>query len=241
MPVKVSTGGVDLSKVQGLLFDVDGTLSNTDDHMVQQIAGFLQPLAWMFKDGDPRNFSRRLVMFSETPGNFLYTLLDRLGLDAVIASVYNWLAQKRPPQPVGEDDFQMIPGVKEMLSALAGRFPMAVVSARDAHTTQSFLEFFELVPFFETVVTSQTCRHTKPFPDPVLHAAERLGLPAEACLMIGDTIVDVRAGKAAGSKTLAVLCGFGTQRELTRAGADLILSSTPDLLQILETGTRPQP
>lgn len=233
MPVSVTSEALDLSKIRGLLFDIDGTLSDTDDYMVQQISGFLQPIFWLFKDKDPREFSRRLVMFSETPGNFLYTLADRLGIDRVVAGVYNWLAQKRPPQPNQADEYKIIPGVKEMLAALEGRFPMAVVSARDAQSTMRFLEAFELSPFFEAVVTSQTCRHTKPFPDPVTYAAEQLDLPVDACLMIGDTVVDVRSGKAAGAQTLAVLCGFGTQRELRRAGADLILSSTPDLLQIL--------
>lgn len=202
--------------------------------MVQQLAGFLKPFSWLFRDRNPRKFSRSLVMFSETPGNFLYTLADRVGLDVVIAGIYNWLTQRRPPPPVEEDDYRIIPGVKKMLSELAGRFPMAVVSARDAHTTQRFLEFFELMPYFDAVVTSQTCRYTKPFPDPVLFAAEQLGLPAKACLMVGDTIVDVRSAKAAGAQTLAVLCGFGTQRELQRAGADLIVPTTPDLLAYLE-------
>lgn len=232
MSANVPSGGIDLVKVRGLLFDVDGTLSNTDDQMVHQLSGFLQPFDWLFKDQDPRNFSRALVMFSETPANFLYTLADRLGLDGVIASAYNWLAQKRSAQPIELDAFQIIPGVKEMLAALSTRFPLAVVSARDARTTLRFLNCYELLPFFDVIVTSQTCRHTKPFPDPVEHAAEQLGLLPEACLMIGDTIVDVRSGKAAGAQTVAVLCGFGTQRELQRAGADLILSSTPDLLEI---------
>jgi N-acetyl-D-muramate 6-phosphate phosphatase len=236
MPASATTRGIDTSKVRGLLFDVDGTLSDTDDHMVQQIAGFFQPISWFFKNKDPREFSRRLVMFCETPGNFLYTLADRLGIDGVVAGIYNLLAQKHLAHPNDKDEFKIIPGVKDMLSALAGRFPMAVVSARDAHTTMRFLEAFELLHFFEVVVTSQTCRHTKPFPDPVIFAAGQLGLTADLCLMIGDTVVDVRSGKAAGAQTLAVLCGFGTQRELRRAGADLILTSTPDLLEILPSG-----
>lgn len=234
MAAKVSSSGVDLERVQGLLFDVDGTLSNTDDQMVQQVSGFLQPLAWLFKDRDARSFARALVMFSETPANFLYTLADRLGLDGVIASAYNWLAQKKTSQPIEPEAFQIIPGVNEMLAVLSTRFPLAVVSARDAHTTRRFLDGYGLLPFFEVIVTSQTCRHTKPFPDPVEYAAEHLSLPPEACLMIGDTIVDIRSGKAAGAQTVAVLCGFGSQRELRRAGADLILSSTPDLLEVLQ-------
>lgn len=110
---------------------------------------------------------------------------------------------------------------------------MAVVSARDAITTRNFLEAFDLHQYFEIVVTSQTCKHTKPYPDPVLYAAEHLGLQPENCVMIGDTIVDVRAGKSAGTQTIAVLCGFGIERELKRADADLILGCTAQVSEIL--------
>ena len=47
--------------------------------------------------------------------------------------------------------------------------------------------------------------------------------------MIGDTTVDIRAGKAAGAQTVGVLCGFGEEGELRRVGADLILPSTADV------------
>jgi HAD superfamily hydrolase (TIGR01549 family) len=234
MPAEaIFSGGIDFSRVRGLLFDVDGTLSDTDDLMVQELTGFLTPLSWLLKNRDTQTLARRLVMFSETPANLAYNLADRLGLDAVIASVYNWLARRNPEKPLDDDAYRLIPGVKEMLELLAGRYPMAVVSARDARSTWRFLENFNLLPFFNTIVTSQTCKHTKPFPDPVEHAAEQLGLVPADCVMIGDTIVDVRSGKAAGSQTIAVLCGFGTQRELKRAGADLILASTSDVLDFL--------
>ena len=47
--------------------------------------------------------------------------------------------------------------------------------------------------------------------------------------MIGDTTVDMRAGKSAGAQTVGVLCGFGEKEELLRMGADLILNSTNEL------------
>jgi phosphoglycolate phosphatase len=50
--------------------------------------------------------------------------------------------------------------------------------------------------------------------------------------MIGDTTVDMRAGKAAGAQTLGVLCGFGEEPELRQLGADFILKSTSDLPQL---------
>jgi phosphoglycolate phosphatase-like HAD superfamily hydrolase len=53
--------------------------------------------------------------------------------------------------------------------------------------------------------------------------------------MIGDTVFDIRAGKAAGAQTVGVLCGFGEQAELRQAGADLILEKPSDLVDILLT------
>jgi len=60
-----------------------------------------------------------------------------------------------------------------------------------------------------------------------------MGVPPENCLMVGDTTVDIRAGRAAGAQTVGVLCGFGYREELERAGADAILNSTGELANLL--------
>jgi phosphoglycolate phosphatase-like HAD superfamily hydrolase len=120
-----------------------------------------------------------------------------------------------------------------MLQLIQGHFPMSIVSARGERTTKAFLEQFGLTPYFHTIVTSQTCPHTKPYPDPILFAAKQMCVLPEACLMIGDTTVDIHAGKAAGAQTVGVLCGFGEEAELRRAGADLILQTTPLLTSVL--------
>ena len=52
--------------------------------------------------------------------------------------------------------------------------------------------------------------------------------------MVGDTTVDIRAGKSAGAQTVGVLCGFGEEDELRKRGADMILTSTAELVQVLE-------
>jgi HAD superfamily hydrolase (TIGR01509 family) len=127
----------------------------------------------------------------------------------------------------------MVPGVKEMLERLHGEYPMTVVSARDDNSTRAFLNQFELTGYFQEIVTAITAEHTKPYPDPILYAAEKMGVPPENCLMIGDTTVDIRAGKAAGTQTVGVLCGFGERDELERRGADLILDNTSELGDVL--------
>lgn len=229
----IVSGGIDISRVRGLLFDIDGTLSDTDDHMADRLSRFLRVVAWLFRDRDPLRFARWFVRVVETPANFLLSLADRLGIDKPLTKFFNWLLRKRRARKSQLDRFWLIPGIREMLAELRGRFPLAVVSARDAETTALFLEQFGLLDYFDVVVTAHSCEHTKPFPDPVLFAAQQLGLDPATCLMIGDTVVDVMAGKAAGAQTVAVLCGFGSERELTRAGANLILSTTPDLARLL--------
>jgi phosphoglycolate phosphatase-like HAD superfamily hydrolase len=224
---------LDLSRVRALCFDVDGTLSDTDDLFVRKLARWLHPMRFAFPNGDPLPFARRFVMKTETPGNYLFGLPDRLGLDEEIAQMGDFiyrLGLGGAPKP-----FLIIPGVREMLEQVAGLFPTSVVSARGQRSTQWFLDQFELNPFFRCVVTAQTCRYTKPYPDPILWAAERLGVTPETCLMIGDTTVDIRAGKAAGAQTVGVLCGFGEEDELRRAGADLILPTTVHLLDVLRS------
>lgn len=124
-----------------------------------------------------------------------------------------------------------------MLESLKASYPLAVVSARNEVTTRHFLRLNQLEEYFQVVVTSQTCQRTKPFADPLLFAARELGVPIENCLMIGDTVTDIRAAKAAGAQSLSVLCGFGLEAELRRAGTQKILPTTSDLVAYL-TETR---
>lgn len=222
-------GSIDRERVRGLLFDVDGTLSDTDDQMVNSVTRFLKPVSWLFRDRDPHKFARWFVTRVETPVNFIYSLADRLNIDGPLISLYQRLSQKPKAQLSDHEPFLIIPGVTSMLENVNAKYPLAVVSSRDGQTTREFLKHFDLQTYFPVVVTSQTCQRTKPSPEPIHYAAEKLGLKAEDCLMVGDTIMDIRAGKAAGAQTVGVLCGFGTQKELMRAGADLILFNTSDL------------
>lgn len=217
---------LDNSRIKALCFDVDGTLSDTDDLYAQKVSKLLP--RFFFKD--PNRAARRFVMWIEAPGNALLGLADTLHLDDETVAVVNWLNRRRKHSP---KKFLLVPGVDEMLANLRGRYPMSVVSARDEDGTMAFLEQFGLVKYFDAIVTGLSARHTKPYPDPVLLAAQMMNVAPENCLMIGDTTVDIRAGKSAGAQTLGVLCGFGEESELRRMGADEIVSGTPKLTELL--------
>jgi len=225
-----TTPALNRSRIKALLFDVDGTLADSDDQMIQRLGNLLKPLHFLIPEPKALTFSRRFVMHVESPGNALLVLADRLHMDSFIARVLDKRARRR----ADHTSYPVVPGVQQMLQALAPHYPMAVVSSRNALTTHAFLEHNTLERYFAIVVTSQTCPHTKPYPDPLLYAAHALGVPIQDCLMIGDTVVDVRAARAAGAQSLSVLCGFGTEKELLAAGTQAILPSTADLTKFLE-------
>ncbi len=217
---------LDTQKIKALCFDVDGTLSDTDDLYVQKVTRFFP--RFLFKQ--PDRSARRFIMWIEAPGNALLGLADTLGLDDEMVAVINWLSLHRKHS---SKQFLLVPGVDEMLKQLHGRYPMSVVSARDERGTMIFLEQFNLVKYFDVIVTGLSAEHTKPYPDPILLAAKKMNVSPENCLMIGDTTVDMRAGKSAGAQTVGVLCGFGEEAELKRIGADMIVEDTTKLLEIL--------
>jgi len=112
-------------------------------------------------------------------------------------------------------------------------YRLGVVSSRDARSVGAFLAQFGLASTMDCVVTARSSWRTKPHPAPILKAAELLGLPPQACVMVGDTVVDIHAAKRAGAQAVGVLCGFGERQELIDAGADLILDTTAALADIL--------
>jgi len=139
---------LDIQRIKALCFDVDGTLSNTDDLYVHKISHFFP--RFLFRD--PNYAARRFVMWVEAPGNALLGLTDTIGLDDEIAALIDWLSRH---QKKSSKTFWLIPDVDKMLAQLKGHYPMAVVSARDEKGTMRFLEQFDLVKYFDVIVTGQ--------------------------------------------------------------------------------------
>jgi len=220
---------LNVQEIRVLCFDVDGTLSDTDDYYAGKLSAWFRRLP-RFLVRDPERAARRLVMWSESPGNALMGLGDTIGLDGPMITLIDFIYRHRKKK---WRQFLIVPGVLDMLTRLHGHYPMVIVSARDEESTMTFLQEFDLVKYFDVVISALSAEHTKPYPDPILLAAKKMKVAPEACLMIGDTTVDVRAGKAAGSQTVSVLCGFGEEDELRRRNPDLVLPSTADLADAL--------
>jgi HAD superfamily hydrolase (TIGR01549 family) len=213
------------TEVEAVFFDLDGTLIDTDDAMIERAAKWFQPLAWLFPQIDPKRVLHRAIMASEGPTNAFLTFLDILGLDDELFALGDRLRRLRGLRTPA--NFQPVDGVVEAVRELSGRYQLGVVTTRSRRDAQAFLEQHALADCFSVVVTHEDTWRLKPHPGPIRYAAEQLGVAVERCLMVGDTSVDVRAAKAAGACAVGVLCGFGERDDLV--GADLILENTAEL------------
>lgn len=213
--------------IDAVLFDMDGTLVNTDDVDVQKWAKRIERVTYMDKEHS-NEAARSFVMSLETPGNAFFTLMDAIGLDNFVIGLMIKLYGGSEDKPLPS-----VPGIQELIPKIAPQYKLAIVSTRSAATTEMFLSHLNLLEYFPVIGGRDTTKRIKPHPQPVLDAARRLGVDPKRCLMVGDTTVDVLSAKRAGAYACAVLCGFGQRRELERAGADIILEQTPDVEGLL--------
>ena len=214
-------------EIDAILFDLDGTLIQTDDAAVERFARHLQPLRRFLPKRDPVRTARRILMALEGPTNSMITFLDRLGLDEGAFHLGDRLRRLRGLEtPL---DFRPMDGVADMLNDLSHRYHLAIVTTRSRSQAETFLQQQGLDGLFQVIVGREDTWRLKPHPSPVQHAAEKLGVPVERCLMVGDTTVDILAARAAGAWAIGVMCGFGGEGELKRAGASLVLESTSEL------------
>lgn len=226
-PEFLQAGEVYPGEIDAILFDLDGTLIETDDEAVASLARRLEPVRRFLPRRDPSRAARRILMATEGPANSILTFLDRLGLDDTVFGLGDKLRSMRGLNtPL---NFRPVDGVGETLQDLSHRYHLAIVTTRSRGHAELFLRQQELSDLFKVIVGREDTWRVKPHPSPVLHAAEKLDVSVERCLMVGDTTVDMWAARSAGARSAGVLCGFGEEDELKRAGADLILETTSQL------------
>lgn len=131
-----------------------------------------------------------------------------------------------------------IPGTLEVVRRLrdAG-LQTAIVTTKGEQEAVDLLENLQVAACFDTIVGDDDVRPTKPDPAPVIAACGRLGRhPRDAC-MVGDTVFDIEAGRAAGAYTIGVRWGHGRSGHGVD-GADAVVEDAQGLWEALEAWRR---
>jgi len=217
--------GFDAAKIRLLLFDLDGTLSDSAEDLSAAMdwalgaAGLESP----GRDAIRARIGRGIV-------SQLRAIAAEQGRAAEAERLITVFRKRYAAHCL--DNTRAFPGVADTLQKLP--HPKAVVTNKMEDLAERIVAGLGLAPYFQAVVGWQTNLALKPDPELINLALERLGAGPEEALMVGDTLADVAAARAAGVAVAVVGGGFVDLDELRAAGPDLVLERLSDLTENLE-------
>jgi phosphoglycolate phosphatase len=114
------------------------------------------------------------------------------------------------------------------------KLPWGIVTNKSQRFTNPLVKLMGLHKRSASTVSGDSTPHSKPHPEPILHAAKLANIDPTKSLYVGDDIRDVIAGKAAGMKTVAAAYGYCGCKEPPEAwGADYLINTPLELVEII--------
>lgn len=196
-----------------VLFDLDGTLANTIPLI---LACYRHALA-IHRPGEPPNEEAVLAGIGRTLDEELAAFEPDRELREAFRLTY--LERQRE---LHDEMVTPFPGALTAVERLRARgTPIAIVTSKARELAMRTLQVCALDVHFDHVVTADDVSRGKPDPEPVHRATELLGIePSPRVALIGDSLHDVHAGRAAGVTTVAVAWGVSTAAQLEAVGPD---------------------
>jgi len=219
--------------IGAVLFDLDGTLLDTAGDIALALNRAIAEFAWPpVPLSDVRHFigaggailvDRAAAMQGRT--------LSPTSREVIIQRFfhhYGVLGER------GEYTADPYPGAIEALREMhAAGLRIAVVTNKLHRFAVSVLRLRGLMHWVDCVVGGDSCQRRKPDPQPLLHACESLGVSSSAALMVGDSINDAQAARAAGIAIVCVSYGYNEGNDPKSLPCDLLIDSLSKLPEIL--------
>lgn len=220
---------------RAVLFDLDGTLIDTTDLILQCFRH-----SWMKVCGFGHSREVLIETFGTPLKNAMYRLLatrslgNAAGGEAEEQLVERLLAEYRSYNAANHDRLaRPFAGASEVLSELRRRdYLIAVVTSKSRELGLRGLGLCSLDGLIDSSVFLEDTEIHKPNPEPILAALRRLDTPASSAAYVGDSRHDIVAARAAGVQAVAALWGPAPRTELEREQPDFIAESLAGLLGI---------
>lgn len=130
---------------------------------------------------------------------------------------------------------QLFPGIKETLTKLSGEgYTLTIASSRSHASLVELTSDMGIADCISYLIGADDVEKAKPAPEPVLNTLDAMRFEASQALVVGDMAVDILMGANAGAKTCGVTWGNGARKELEQAGADYIINSIEELMEVLK-------
>lgn len=221
-------------RVSAVTIDLDGTLADTIPDLASAANSMLAEL------GRPALAVERIRTFV---GKGIPKLVERALKDACADGVSTDLMARALPlyercyADVNGRHCALYPGVSEGLEALREMgMPLACVTNKSARFTAPLLEQLGLARYFEQVIAGDTLPTKKPDPAQLIHACRRFGIAPRDMLVIGDSVNDAEAARAAGCPIFCVTYGYNEGRDVRELDVDAIVASLEEAALLIQRG-----
>jgi HAD superfamily hydrolase (TIGR01549 family) len=235
--ISFSTDVVGMEQIKAITFDIDGTLAYgaLDSESFQRaLVDYLRKIGYSGGTGTI-NKSRQAMLEKmrkhqarniELRFDLLYSnMLFDLGLEITqerleyIEGLYSRFFK-----------IDVLPGVKEMLVELSGKYKLAVVANAISNVSRLALEKLDLAKYFDYIVLSRDLGVRKPDLEIFVYALRSMWVKGSEAVHVGDSLVDdVQGGKDAGMKTVWIK----GNEEVLNIQPDFVISKTTELLSLL--------
>jgi HAD superfamily hydrolase (TIGR01549 family) len=212
-------------KVTGIFLDLDGTIVDSSQAYIEAGKIAYQALEKKIPETKilleiPRRIEQRLKIDDLTQGN------TKSFMEIYLKAYYSVTEAKTKPMPK----------ISETLQELSGKAKLALITMRHCPNQIIYkeLDCFGIAKYFIHIVTALDTSQPKPSPEALIRCVKTLDLQMCDCIIAGDSVNDVRAGKAAGARTVAVLSGLFQRGELAKECPDLIIPDVASLPEFIE-------
>jgi len=207
--------------IQTILFDLDGTLINTNQLIIESFMHTFKKYGLHFTHEE-------IITFNGPPLMETFQKIDKERAEDMIKTY-------REHNFNHHDEYvTAFPNVVETIKQLdENNISLGIVTTKRRKGVKMGLEVTGLAPYFDTVITLDDVTHAKPHSEPVLKAMEELGGERETTLMIGDNSYDIEAGQNAGVETAGVAWAQRGEAYLKKYNPTYILDDMKDLLNII--------
>lgn len=208
--------------VKAVMIDLDGTLLDTIPDLAAAANNMLKEMGRApLPEATIRNYVGKGIanLIGRTLTNSMNGKPDQAAFDAAVP-IY-----ERCYHAANGKHTTIYPGVMEGLNAMRERgLPLACVTNKSERFTLPLLDYVKISHYFKTVVSGDTLPQKKPDPAPLLHACKQMGVAPNDMLMIGDSLNDAQAARAAGCPVFCVGYGYNEGHDVRTLDVDAIVS-----------------
>ncbi len=214
--------------IEAMIFDLDGTLIDSVPVYYRLMESILETI------GLPPVSNHLIAEFMINGLETLEKIIPENKKDNKNHLIQEFISVGRKiSENVFRDEVKLFPGVPELFLLLAEQnIAIGVVSSTHKQNMERKLEPLArngLREALSVVIAIEDAPKRKPAPDPLIECAHRLAVPTKKCVYVGDSHVDISAGRTAGMMTIGVLTGLDDYKTLERERPTLILDGVYDI------------